>query len=499
MKIQIEHLWRVVPFLIVIWISSLAPLPALDFWWHLKAGEIIWESGSIPVTDIFSYTAAGKTYLLQNWLGEVVLYRIYRSGGAALVIFFNTVLLVGTLLPVYVLCLRRADGVRTGVLATCLAAIPLACQGNIRPQVFSFLLFSWFYFILAEYRDRDRNLLYLLPLMMALWVNLHGAFILGALLILLFLALDLISPLSEKGPHLRGKRRATLLVVLVMTTGATFLNPQLAKIYTYVADVASDPVSRRFVVEWRPPQVDNLGDALRFFAPFLLGLLVLIRAKIRPHLHETALFLVFALFAFTARRNAAWFALLAAPIVAGHLRVSLLFQFGEIRTRAHSLLNVVLAALLLVLTVLGLPWFHRSSGKDRDLPLMEARLPVHAADFILNRRIDGRIFHPQHYGDYLIWRLHPGNGTFLDGRVHLFPMEVAEDYFAILQANPGWEEIAAKYGIQYLLLDRNEADGKKLLNSVLGSRHWQRLYEDNRSVLFERVNLSPSSQPDSTA
>ncbi len=493
MRIQIEHLWRVVPFLLVIWISSLAPLPALDFWWHLKAGEIIWATGSIPTVDVFSYTAAGKSYLLQNWLGEIILYMIYRSGGPALVIFFNTLLLIGTLLPVYLLCLRRADAVRTGILAACLAAIPLACQGNIRPQVFSFLGFAWFYFILTEYRDRNQNLLWLLPLMMALWVNLHGAFVLGILLIILFLGLDFIASLFEKGTHLTSKQRVTLLVALVLTAGATLLNPQVTKIYTYVADVASDPVSRRYVVEWRPPQVDNIGDALRFFAPFLLGVFILIRAKTRPDLRDTGLFLAFALFAFTSRRNAAWFALVAAPIVASHLRIELPFRVGQIQTRTAHWFNLVLAGLLLILTVLGLPWFHRGKGEDRDGPLLESRLPVHAADFILSRRIEGRIFHPQHYGDYLIWRLHPVNRTFLDGRVHLFSMEVAEDYFAIMQGNPGWEQVATKYGIRYLLLDRNEPDGKKLLKAVTDNRHWQKLYEDKKSVLFERAGPAASS------
>ncbi|MFB3903033.1 MAG: hypothetical protein ACE15E_06230 [Acidobacteriota bacterium] len=493
MRIQIEHLWRAVPFLLVIWISSLAPLPALDFWWHLKAGEIIWTTGSIPATDIFSYTAAGKTYLLQNWLGEVILYLIYRSGGPALVIFFNTLLLVGTLLPVYLLCLRHADTLRAGILAACLAAVPLACQGNIRPQVFSFLLFAWFYFVLSEFRDRNRNLLWLLPVLMAFWVNLHGAFILGIVLVVLYLGLDLAAPLFEKGPRLAGRQRVTLLLALVLTTTATLVNPQVTHIYTYVADVASDPVSRRYVVEWRPPQVDNLGDVLRFFGPFLLGIFILIRAKTRPDLRDTGLFLALALFALTSRRNAAWFALVAAPIVASHFRIGLPFRLGELQTRRAQGFNLVLAGLLMVLTVLGLPWFHRGTGQDRDLSLLEAGLPVRAADFILSRGIKGRIFHPQRYGDYLIWRLHPVNGTFLDGRVHLFSMEVAEDYFAILQGNPGWEDIAARYSIRYLLLDRNEPDEKKLLKALTGNRRWQKLYEDKKSVLFGQLGPPASS------
>jgi hypothetical protein len=146
------------------------------------------------------------------------------------------------------------------------------------------------------------------------------------------------------------------------------------------------------------------------------------------------------------------------------------------------------AGLLVIATVLGLPWFESlRTSEDRELWLLDSRLPVRAADFVLTKRLEGRIFHPQHYGDYLIWRLWPYQLTFFDGRVHLFPMKVAEDYFAIERGGAGWEETAGKYRIQHLLLDRNDEDEKELVKSARSSTRWRVLYEDPRSVLFTRA------------
>src|SRR6266852_2976439 len=99
-KVTIDHLWLTVPIALTAGFGFLLKLRLVDFWWHLKAGEIIVTTRSIPKTDLFSFTAAGKQFILQNWLVEVIYYATYRAGGLALVVFLNTALLVLALLPI---------------------------------------------------------------------------------------------------------------------------------------------------------------------------------------------------------------------------------------------------------------------------------------------------------------------------------------------------------------------------------------------------------------
>src|SRR5262245_30240876 len=74
MALTIEHLWLGLPVFVLIWKTFLFPVPVLDFWWHLEMGKVIAAGRSIPVTDLFSFTAAGKPFIAQNWLTELIYY-----------------------------------------------------------------------------------------------------------------------------------------------------------------------------------------------------------------------------------------------------------------------------------------------------------------------------------------------------------------------------------------------------------------------------------------
>lgn len=85
-RLRIEHLWLAVPILLVTCFGFLLKLRLVDFWWHLKIGEIIVNTRAIPRTDLFSFTAAGEPFVLQNWLVEVLYYLTYRAGGLPLLV-----------------------------------------------------------------------------------------------------------------------------------------------------------------------------------------------------------------------------------------------------------------------------------------------------------------------------------------------------------------------------------------------------------------------------
>ncbi len=488
-EVPVDLLWRAAPFFVVMWMTSLSTLPALDFWWHIKAGQVILQTRSVPVTDIFSFTAAGQPYFLQNWLGEVFLYLVYRLGGPPLVVFFHSLLLLGATIPIYLLASRRAPAIRSAVAATCLAVIPLVFHSHIRPQAFSFLLFAWFFFILLEFRSRPR-LLWLLPVLMALWVNLHGAFVLGIVLIVLFLGLDLVAQVFGED-RLTRSQLTTLLVTLVLTCAATLLNPQLLGIYDYVVKTVWHPVALEHVTEWQPPDIHSFGDLVRFFGPFFMGTVVFIRSKTRATIQDLGTFFAFALLALTARRNGAWFAMIAGPLVAAYLPGGPRLEAASVRGSSRRL-NLVIATALVICTLLGLPWMQqRMTARSQERLFLDVGLPVRAVDFIAERQLKGRIFHPQSYGDYLIWRLWPAQRTFIDGRVPIFSPELARDYFQILAAAPDWEQRLLKYEIRYMLLDTAADDQRKLVTTARKSGRWRVLYEDERSVLFVMGQAKP--------
>ena len=510
LRVRIEHLWLSLPVLLVVWKSFLHPLRVLDFWWHLKAGEVIVTTRSIPRIDLFSFTAAGKPFILQNWLTEALYYLVYRLGGLPLLVALNTLLLVATLAPIYHLNWELSGHrLRLSVLTTLMVAFSLAIYSNMRPQVVSFALFAFFYWVLSGYRRRRRDLLWTLPIAMALWVNLHGAFVLGIGLIGLFLGGEAVRRLIH-GPQMDVLSTAELrklTLILGLTLLATLANPETYRVYAYVAAVQRDRASQLLVAEWQAPQIEHLEGILIFFGPFFIALLVLLYASQRLDLTELGLFLGFAVFALTARRNGIWFVLVATPIVARYLPtvrwrepVTSLRRLGIVdrmmaRLAARSRtavpvryrLNAFIAGMLLLITGLLSPWVHPRLGIERlGTTLWEPKTPVGAMEFIAAHHLQGHIFHPQSYGDYLIWRLWPQQRSFFDGRVHLFGEAFVRNYL-LTWHDRHWEERLEPYDIRYLLLSKDEETNAQMIESARASSHWRLLYEDEHSVLFEKV------------
>jgi len=508
--VRIEHLWLSLPIILVVWKSFLHPLRVLDFWWHLKAGEVIVTTRSIPKTDLFSFTAAGKPFILQNWLTEALYYVVYRLGDLPLLVAMNTVLLVAALVPVYRLSWELSGHrLRLSALVTFMAALSLAIYSNMRPQVVSFAFFALFYWVLSGYRHRRRDLLWTLPLLMALWVNLHGAFVLGIGLMGAFLGGEAVRRLIH-GPQadaLSASELRKLVLILVLTLLATLVNPETYRVYAYVASVQADRASQLLVAEWQAPQIDRLEGILIFFGPFFVTLLALMCAAQRPDFTELTLFLGFAAFALTARRNGIWFVLVATPIVARYLPTigwmelvaslrrfrlvdGLINRFERRERRSVPVrygLNTLIAGGLLVITGLLSPWVHPRLGIERlGTTLWEPKTPVGAVDFIQEHNLQGNIFHPQIYGDYLIWRLWPRQRSFFDGRVHLFGESFVRNYL-LTWHDRHWEERLEPYNIRYLLLSKDEENNQQMIESARASPRWRLRYEDEHSILFEKV------------
>lgn len=496
LKITLEHLWLAAPIFVIFAKALRVPLPLLDFWWHLKMGQIIVSTHSIPHIDLFSFTAAGKPFIVQNWLAEIIYYGVFQLGGLPLLIFLNAALLAMVLLPVVFLC--RESTARTIVAALSALLACLALAANARPQVFSFVMFAFFYWILDGYRFRHRDKLWLLPLAMVFWVNLHGAFVVGLGLTLIFLGSESIRHLTNSGEEdiLSLRQLKKLGLILAACMAATLLNPQTYKIYDYILVVISDRASQQLAMEWQPAQVSTFLGIQMFYGLFGLAILGFIYSHRRRNLTDLALLLGFSIFGLTALRNTAWFAVVAAPILARYWAE---LDFREIfgapvlprldvpakpSAQQHNGLNFALFGIALLILVLLSPWIRPALCQAS---LLEVQTPVKAIDYIEQHNLQGHIFHPQIFGDYLIWRLYPQQQSFIDGRVHLFGESFVHEYRNVF-CDSHWEKKLEFWNIQLLLLSKEneQSDSRLLSKRARASKNWQILFEDEVSSLWGR-------------
>jgi hypothetical protein len=498
LKIDIEQLWLLLPVLLLTYKSFIFPLPPLDFWWHLKMGEVIATTRSIPRFDIFSFTAEGRPFVLQNWLGELIYYWTYRIGGFPLLVFLGTALTLGAFLLMYRLCLNAARNIRVAAFVGFLAS--LANYGFMRPQTYSFLLFAAFYLVLTEYREGRRDRLWILPILMALWVNLHGAFVMGLGIVALYAACEacrhLLDPKRTDALSFAELRK--LLVVFALCCLTTLLNPEGYGIFEYVRTVLLDAGSQQLVAEWQPPRLNDLLGFLLFYCPFLLAVFTFIYARRKPDFTEMVLFFTFAALGLTAIRNAAWFSAITFPLLARYLpfldcgpplrRLKVVDRLLQPSSRAGDELasgwiNSLLLAVAVLAVVSQSPWTRpRITGKS----LVADQTPVGVAEFIDQQGITGRIFHPQDFGDYLMWRLWPRQKTLVDGRVHLFDLEFLKQYEKAIE-DPLSTDFLERWKIEYVLLGKRTGSASSTaIESIEHSKAWSKIYEDEMSVLFEK-------------
>lgn len=492
MRISLDQLWALAALFGIFFFLSTHPIRPHDFWWHLRAGQEIVDTGRIPATDAFSWTMGGQPYdnYAAFWLMEVAYYRLYQTGGAALIIFGHTLAVSAAYALLLWLCRRNGASWRVAAASVLFAAALGFNDWNVRPQAIAFPLFVLFLAAMDSYRRRPRAwLLLLFPASMLIWANSHGSFVLGLLLLGLWLA-DALWQAIKSGRA--GKSDGVLdqvaapAVALGLSMLACLANPRGLGTLGYLRALSGDAAVRGLAAEWMPPTFATLGGAI-----FLLGLLlaatVLIVSPRRAAWLEISTFLAFGLLGLQAVRNSVWFGLAVAPVLASHLAAIGQQRWpGAKASRAgRPGLNLAIAASLLVVALLALPWLkHLLPLPERRAGLLSQETPVAATDFLLAERPPAPLFHEMGYGSYLIWAANPQYQVFVDPRIELYPLPLWLEYLAISSGQEGWDERLRQQGVNTLLLDRVE---QPALAAAAGrSERWRMAYQDQRTVVFVR-------------
>jgi len=454
-----------------------------DFGWHVRLGEIIVRQGIVRI-DPFSYTMPSYPFIDHEWLSNIIFYVFHKEiGWQGMAILFSVlaVCAVGVIIP--------WKEKRFVLLPAVFVSTVLVSRFAIRAQVVEWLLFSILMRIVLR-REWLRKWRWVLPILMLAWVNLHGSFALG--IVVIFLACI----------SYQDVRRIDWVIIWIAICSflVTFINPYGWSIWHEIWMQASDTSLHFSIVEWGPFWT---RPDLAFAS--MIGLVAAFGWRYRSRLTKMQLLTAGCTFmlSLSAVRHIPLFMISIAPVTVDLLSwansESRTYPYGEIRFQVLYRILIVFSISVFLIEFLGA--IRGAVGFSE-----QEFYPVEAVVFLRNQQITGHIFAPYAWGGYLDWKL-PEQKVFIDGRMPSFrwhaPAGEADSAFSEYRnfvAGVNQQHIIDKYVISYILLPKDNKDisswrqfiwFSSLSNQVLQSvregllaEGWVRVHADARAEIY---------------
>ena len=466
-----DFLWLSIALLFLLPIAFFLSITPHDYWWYVRLGKDILESGVVPTVDTLSYTYPGRPIFYQPWLSAVIFWLAHNLGGATLTYLLKGISIALAYGLIWILTREAGTEPKLATLLVILMGLSSSMNWSMRPQILAYPLFALTLFVVWHWHNQRDKLLWFLPVASLLWANIHGSFILAFVLMgfaLLFGAGD----------------RKKLALWLGISFIATFINPRGIFVWQFVRDMLISPSDQLYATEWQPPV--NAGWQMNIFFGWLLLFIPL--ASVSPRrlsLLEWIWFLGFGWLAISGLRYVIWF-MFIMTVYSGALLTGLSerSQSNPLAVNSKPAFNFVFGGILLLLPFMMLPGIRESWWSDSPPPYHEATTPIAATQWLETRsNLPGPIFAEYTFSSYLSFAL-PSRLLWIDNRFNAYPPEHWDKYQMISSARPQWEALLDKDKVNLLLLSLYSQPF--LIQEVIASGEWCEQYRDKDAVIFSR-------------
>ncbi|UCD98678.1 MAG: hypothetical protein JSV42_17285 [Chloroflexota bacterium] len=466
---------------------------------HITIGSYILDNGKVPIGDIFSHTMAGLPLTPHEWFAQLIFAVAFRLAGLDGIVVFCAFLIAIT----FTLVFRQAHEISNLSLASLVLTVIAAAAASIhwlaRPHLFTLLFVVLWIGELKRWKKTGRWRWWVLPLLMLFWVNSHGAFIVGILILGIYL-IDLVLSGQRKGIT-PGKEKFRLVL------GSIIKNPQRVVIFSSISVVLLtllNPVGwriwettmsflgSRYLVshtfEYQPPDFQKLS-----FLPFLIsialsvGIFSLNRKSLS--IADMLLLTTWTVFGLVSARNIPIYAVIAVPILAGasssifrdSLHLGKFVQYDHNIQRVEKRLLGYLWPAAITILVVGILF----SGSALDLNKSGNRFsdkvfPVKAVEWASLQPDMGLVFNYFPWGGYLLYTSWPQQRVFIDGQTDFYGEPLTRKYEEVISIGSDWEKILAEYQVSWILMPQDAP-----LVSVLATHPaWRLKYADQTAVIY---------------
>ena len=480
-----------------------------DLWLHLATGRYMVENHTIPLVDVLSCTVPGKLWNNHEWLFQILIYSIYKINGAEGLIYLR--LLVITL--TFILLLRigyNRDNMFIPIAVLTLVICVYRVRATVRPDIFSILFFTIYVWLLGFHLDR-KIVIGILCVVQLLWVNMHGFFILGPVIVFLsflseWLKRSFTLPYEwNQTGRLSSEEYNRTKLILLLAFLACFANPHFIKgaLYPFTVLFSLPGESKIFfqeIAELIPPiKFSNLFTPIYWHYKVLI-LVSFLSFVLNYKRIDMAMLLLWGMFLFSslkAVRNVVFFSIVAYfVIIANSHTIDLLGKVKMFRNR--KLKHLLMIALKLIVIVYSLEYMQTLTYRgyydfDKHVRKTEygggvslRNFPFKAVSFLRENNVKGNFFNDFNSAAFLLAGMHPDIKVFIDGRTEVYGPEFFKEYVDIQNGNrEKFNKAVDKYNLTGVFHNHLYRPVRKGFISFLqNDKDWVLVYLDYDAVIF---------------
>jgi len=466
-----------------------------DLWGYLAFGRLFWETGGFPYQDVFAYVPTKEIWIYHEWLTGVLFYPIYKSWGGAGLQLLKYIL--GFLTAVLVYVAARERGARPFpilIALFCVSRLFAYGYSPVRAQVFTYLFFVLYLYILETSRRDKRwhRLWWLVPIQLV-WSNLHGGFLAGPGLLVLY----------ALGESLSGRTFRPYLILLVASGLVTLINPYGINYWKYIIEAVS--MDRRNIWEWHSMlRLMREGHPSIVYVDMLSMLIlssVFLFWRRKRDLTDIIVLATTAYLGVTHFRHHVFFLLAAAVYMP--LVFTVFFNNLETHQQVVQFRHVLKGTAPLLFPAcfaafFGYHYFARSPLALETPPRQNKEdtsmvyYPIGAVEYIKTNDLSGNILPVFGWGEFILWTLYPSCRVGMDGRYEtVYPEDLCKEYWEFHYGEDSWRTFLYKYPHDMIVVKTNSRTHKLLQNEP----GWKEAYADIGCVLLlkERTGNDPGA------
>ena len=441
---------------------------------HITIGNYIINNGRIPTRDIFSHTMPGEQLVPHEWLAQLTLSSLHTWMGLTGVVLLIAVLIAATFTLTYQAMLRRNVIRILALLIAILAAFASRLHWLARPHIFTFLFTA----IWAYQLENEKSKVWLFPLIMLVWANTHGAFIVGFVIWGAHMAGWLWEYLRKQSTKEIGVK---LVIIGAASFAVTFVNPAGWHLWGTSISYLGNQFLVDQTVEYQSPNFHNWSTW-----PFLIMLALGILAsgsggKWRPH--ESILFAGWTVMSLYSARNIPLFAIITAPYLGTAIqatieKISILQQFDQRISRVENNLKGIFWPVLAISLLIIASYTQPSTANQFD----SNKFPVKAVDWLKANPQKGKMFNNFIWGGYILYRMWPQQTVFIDGQTDFYGEALAREYTQVMSLDEGWEAVLEKYDVSWVIVQPS----KPLVKVLQDEMGWIMVYHDDTAAILHK-------------